>query len=250
LGCKNVGVVRRDGLLGQASDPIAAATWFEKACNQRLGEACRHRGNLYKSEGKPGCGTPRLAWLDKAIAAGDTMAYNERGFYHDNCPDGDKAIARESFRQACEAGSNTGCYNTGLVNLYGRGGDVDLAAAADAFETACKAAEPDACTKRILVAEKQQEDVVPWYAFACGHGAIDWCLDYTVALINAGDASRGPTAIFASQKACDAKNAIGCRNLGVLHNKGLLGIPKSRENARPYFQQACDLGDKPACGEL
>ncbi|HOB15356.1 MAG TPA: tetratricopeptide repeat protein, partial [Novosphingobium sp.] len=51
------------------------------------------------------------------------------------------------------------------------------------------------------------------------------------------------------QQACDAKEPLGCYNLGV-HAENGLGIPRNYGRAANLYRQACDMDDSWACFNL
>ncbi len=48
------------------------------------------------------------------------------------------------------------------------------------------------------------------------------------------------------QESCDGGNALGCNNLGYLHEEGI-GMEADPEAAAGLYQRGCDLGREVAC---
>ncbi len=249
--CRNAGVIVNGGLAGQAADPFAAATWFERACYGGSGIACKARGTLLKTPASPfACGTAAGTWFERGVALNNADSCNELGLQLNNCENGDKVRARAMFKAACDGGEVAGCSNLGSMRWAGHGGDVDVPGALSAWETGCTSKEPSvkACIKRANNGPPAEATV--WLGKACDAGDLDACLDFGVGLIKANVNDQGSVMLAAFQKACDGANATGCRNIGVVRRDGLLGLEKSKDEAHAMFVKACDMGDAPACREL
>ena len=72
-----------------------------------------------------------------------------------------------------------------------------------------------------------------------GEACIDLMLEYS-------EAKNYSKYFEFAQKACNLKNARGCRNLGHIYYFGR-DIEKDFFKAREYYQQACDLKDGNGC---
>lgn len=72
-----------------------------------------------------------------------------------------------------------------------------------------------------------------------GESCIDLMLEYS-------EAKNYSKYCEFAQKACNLKNARGCRNLGHIYYFGR-GIEKDFFKAREFYQQACDLKDGNGC---
>jgi TPR repeat protein len=217
-GCRLAGVAHRSGGLGAPRDAGVASGWLEKGCNLSDDRACAFRGALAATPENPlGCGTDADKWYrrggpESKVAWGEQLA---------GCPDGDPSRARGLWKEACEGGSADGCRTYGYALRDGVGGPIELGGAAEVFRGRCHAEPPD----------------------------LQACVDYGLTLVETGHPDGGPRALAAFQKACDAGNPLGCRDVGVMLREGQLGVHADGAGARLAFQKACDGGDADSCGE-
>jgi hypothetical protein len=98
---------------GIAQDSVAAARWFDKACNGGIAVACRNLGAAYIS--------------------GDGV--NQ-----------DYGKARELFGKACDLNEAASCYNIGAMNLNGYGGAQNAAEGSRLMKKACSLGLQQACS--------------------------------------------------------------------------------------------------------
>jgi hypothetical protein len=118
------------------------------------------------------------------------------------------------LRQACDLGDGEGCYRLGLE--LG-----NTAEGAAAYEQACDAGNPLACTN------------IGWMA-QNGVG-IHTDLEAAVRLYKRG----------CDGSACSGRNDLGCLNLGRLYRDGV-GVKQDDERAMSLFHLVCDYGSEAA----
>jgi len=124
----------------------------------------------------------------------------------------DPAKGVPMLKKACDGGSLFGCEIYGRALKRGMGVPKDLAGASKAFTKACDGGKGTSCR-----------------ALALGMKSDD------------------PKRIPLLQKACDAKDKIGCVGLGAAYLHGNQGTKKDLKKAKEILGKACKLGEKMAC---
>jgi TPR repeat protein len=199
---------------------------------------------------------------------------------------GDDAAAREPLALVCEKGDGFQCFRLAALYEEGRGGPVDLAKAAKAFEDACAADYSEGCERRYELAAKQEGGAEVELEFAikacegarrsgctyagdmmrdgrgvatdraraadlyekgCGLGDVDGC-------VRAGDLLLDPALPWESQArgiaayigGCVGYNSYACVRVGVAMYEGT-GMPPTPDRAAAQFKKACEMSDEDGC---
>jgi len=165
------------------------------------------------------------------------------------------------------------CLDAAEMFEKGEGGPKNLAVAELLYERACLvkvirdvshrvkgtllSAKGDACLNAGRLSEYPQSPVrnlrraADLYIRGCDLGANDY--SYAAACYRAGVLLRntGTNSQVASYfaRACEGQNAEGCFELGDLYSRGQ-GVSADTARAAGLYQQACSLGNKPACQAL
>jgi len=135
-----------------------ASVAFETACFNGSWEGCLNLNTMcvFRKRVVPVEATHAEAVFTKAAELGDPkFAVNIGSLFKDGCAvRQDWARAAALFTKACDVGSTDGCYELGVMYLYGLGGAAkDEARAAALFEKACTHPIDKACVALKLLRE-------------------------------------------------------------------------------------------------
>jgi uncharacterized protein len=168
-------------------------------------------------------------------------------------------LAERLMRYSCEDGQESACRS--LENRGFKRDDMKSAlalrdlglsrGARERFETLCTAQNGFACNEagRIYNREQSAEDkakALQLYGRACTLGEIVGCANQGSVLQARGGEANLVAARVAFGKACDAKDAQACRQLGRLLSQGRGGIA-DRAGAIPLYEIACNGNDADGC---
>ncbi|HRI10200.1 MAG TPA: tetratricopeptide repeat protein [Nannocystaceae bacterium] len=128
--------------------------------------------------------------------------------------EGEDAKAREPLTLLCEKKDAFQCFRLAQLHEEGRGGPVDLAKAAEYYETSCQLDYSEACEARYRLAAKGE-----------GGPAVE--LEY-------------------AKKACDGGIRLACTRAGDLLHEGS-GVPRDDNGAAVAYEKGCGLGDPEGC---
>ncbi|MGI9508333.1 MAG: tetratricopeptide repeat protein [Geminicoccaceae bacterium] len=220
--CFNLAVIYDEGpSIGDA------ASLYQRACEERLAEACYALGMRYGGDDL------------FALFANSPSSYE---------------IARSYFQQACDAGLDKGCdaVLTSLRNL--ETSKRIRAQRVGASMQACADGNASACYELALAfslgrgVEKNDEIAFRLNSQACNSGELRGCVSLGLAHLDGTAAEADPmVGLRILSEACDSGEGSGCFYLGLSYEKGL-GIERNANKAIAMFQKACDVGDVQTCG--
>jgi hypothetical protein len=119
---------------------------------------------------------------------------------------------------------------------------------------AVAAAEPPAGASHAVqparqrVTEREPTAAASAPQFRAGASAVDGAALFREGK-QAADAGQDPKAVALYHRACDAGNASGCSNLGIMYQKGR-GVAQDFGQALALYQRACDSGTASGCTNL
>lgn len=190
----------------------------------------------------------------------------------------DVATAVVHYVKACDLGANNACYNLAGIRWRGAAGAVDPAEAIRLMQRACDLGQPKGCEQvtAYQAALAQQAAAAP--DARCAKGDLDGCAaqasdlidhDNTRALaITTKACKKGHLRSCALQgiamsyisargwqakafklwrRACDGGDTVGCRELGLAHDEGLVGKPDPAK-AEAMFELSCAGADPDPVG--
>ena len=173
-------------------------------------------------------------------------------YYNGESVEPDKVRAAELFRLACEGGEAMGC--SGLGYLYAEG--EDKARAAELYRRACEGGDAWGCG---LIGAMYYEgegvgqdraQAAELYQRACEGGDYQFCatLAYLYATGEGVQVDKLRAAEL-SRRACGGGHAEACSYLGSMYYAGET-LPQNKARAAELYGQACDGGDLEGCGRL
>jgi TPR repeat protein len=177
------------------------------------------------AETPPPAAAPEFDSVESAEAAcraGNAVACTVLGEHFGDAygPEPDFARARQLLAPACEGGEQRACAMLGRLRARGQGGPAEPAEGAAMCRGACEAGEPRGCYQLALL----HETVLP-----------------------PADNERNATAIALDRRACDARLADACDELGQALVSGRGGAAADPAGAIRAYSAACDLGLPAAC---
>jgi uncharacterized protein len=140
---------------------------------------------------------------------------------------GDFGKATKLWREACEAGNPTGCYELAIVYRDGEGVTPDAKREAELLERACAGGEGRGCFNLALKADPDIAEAAP------GSAALDRARGYF-------------------ERGCEAQSPGSCFNLGEYYLRGR-GVGRDLDRGLSYLERACLIGTReagPACLNL
>jgi hypothetical protein len=155
------------------------------------------------------------------------------------------AQARLLFAQACGAGVNDACNYLGYLYAQGLGGKPDAETALKIYQKACEQGNLLSCTSLGTLYQniKKYAEARTYFNQACEGKLYDAC-NYLGDLYAQG--LGGPQdkqkAIELYQNACEQGNLSSCTSLGSIYKDA-----KKKDEARKYYQKACDGKVTEAC---
>jgi len=207
---------------------VRAAQLYAKACNGGALEGCAALAR-YLVEGKSVAkDRERGTELARRACEGNVMmgcVYLGRW----RLEDGEGDVAASLFQRACDAGDQNGCRDLGWLYINGAKRLIkDRTRGRAILEKLCDA-HTDECNELGRLSWKDASKFAQT-------GLWD---DFNEALVIA--------AIY-FQRACDAKSAEGCLNLGLIHSDATRLHNPSK--AKEAFERACELGSDEGCAKL
>jgi hypothetical protein len=113
---------------------------------------------------------------------------------------------------------------------------------AEASATASASMLPAQLPTTMRAAEKMCDDGKPEACTFVGQGLMR-------SFVDAGIPNRLELGATFLKRGCDGKHAVGCSELGRAYMMGK-GVAEDWDQARHYFQKACDLGDRNGCKQF
>lgn len=209
---------------GTPLDEEAALRCYRAACDGGEQAACDNLGDLLLAGGDQ---VGALAAYDRGCGIGSARSCHERAavilLQHAERPAAEVAEAAALEVRECEAAAVStwqaeACNNAGYVLEHGVGVAVELGRANVLYQRGCDAGSAMAC-------------------LSLGN------------LMYAAVPPQTVPALATFRRACEGRNAVGCRNVGVVLRDGGEGVARDADAARAMFEQACALGDVPSCEE-
>ncbi len=171
--------------------------------------------------------------------------------------------ALRHFRQACEDGVMSACYDLGVLYEQGEVVGRDIERAFELYETACLAEDPDevACNNLAVMyqqgeaVEQDTERAAELYRRACEQGSMLGCRNLAKRYVDGRGVEKNPVRAGALlEKACQLGHAEACPQLTYLHARGCLtgescpGDALDPDKALDPLRHACEEDDSPqAC---
>jgi uncharacterized protein len=284
--CMYLGWMRASGQ-GLAKDPAAGAVLYAKACEGGNSDGCRLLGRLHADGAGVAKDEARaFALFEKACAAGDVSGCGSVGHALRRglgvAKDAGRAL--EHLTRACDGGQEYFCSGLGYMYETGDGVAKDPARAFALHMKGCEKADDSwACqgagillhkglgvskdpAKAVILLGRACEEqngygcyYLAWmheggegvpanpglaktlYRKACDGGEADGC-----AALARLDPAAGRAGL---QKACDAKDAVSCGQLGILFMSGR-SVAADYGKAARLFTAGCDGGDAASCSNL
>jgi len=151
---------------------------------------------------------------------------------------------------ACDQGDGAACNRLGVAAARGAGGKKNLEAARGYYERACEAGDGTGCANLGALHERDYGDdkaAVHYYRLGCDKRSPAACTGLAV-MLAAGRAIKADPAQARTlwEQACQAGHAPACGQLGALLSRGADAGGRPRE----LLQRACDADDEASCGEL
>ncbi|MGE3768834.1 MAG: tetratricopeptide repeat protein [Kofleriaceae bacterium] len=228
-----------------------AAVAYGRACAFGDGASCFARGITLRGRVEPPDEAGSHAAFVKACEAGlaDGCAQAGTDLITGIGVAEDVVKGRGMLERACAAGSGLSCYNLGVSARDGTFGATKSPTAAYAlFEKGCAAGSGPACTEQaiaLLDGSGVKRDAKRAAVLAEQACATSTAQCYLRAELLQKE-KRHAEARSLYDKACGARSAAACHNLGVMLDKGLGGA-KDPARAKASFARACSLGIADDC---
>ena len=238
-----------------AHDPVEATRWIGRAAEMGLPDAQALYGHLL-ANGPQEVRDIAAAehWSTAAAEAGCVQGYLGLGLARLQT---DAATAMDALQKAAAGGLGSACYVLGLLHETGRGGKVDLVAAAGLYQQAAEQDIRPACARygmALLRGRGVARDVLraeTWLRRAALHGDGE-------AAIVVGDLHARGIAEMASdheavswyRRAAEGGRADGCRMMAMMCMSGR-GLPAPDPRAAAHWlRHAVACGDDAATADL
>ena len=196
--------------LASAVEPAEAAPILEKLCNGGDNVSCDELVDAYRDS------DPKRAdeLLAKRCDAGDNDSCRELAtglLGGSDVAEADSVRASALLTKACDRGAEEACLDLGEGYLDGTFGS-DTERARDIFAKSCNGGDSNACFEyNKMLVDSEPAKALAWFTAKCKHAARD----------------------------CDA--------VGDLYRVGANGIAPDREEARSFYQRACEAGLMYSC---
>jgi TPR repeat protein len=160
---------------------------------------------------------------------------------------GDQPLAR-----LCRGGDASACHNLGSAQQHGIGGTPDLSAAMAAYDAGCRLGMAQSCNSVAALAMQRGGDVEKARAAKAFQASCDakdpaGCANLALMKLRGdGVAKDLEGAALLHRRACDAGLAMACARLADAHRDGI-GVPEDAVQAAALSEQACKLGFQAAC---
>ena len=264
LACEN-GYIQRCVEAGRAEayhghDLVLATSLFERGCEQNDAASCAELGlSLVAGRGIEADWERAGELLNGSCQAGYPLGCTYMALLlHEAHENAGLQVNWESavyfYRRACNLGEDNACYN--LSGIYSGWFEspirTDIDAAIQSLEASCSRDFEPNC---VLLADLLRQTGSP--ADLDRHLAIlerqcerdygDACHGLGYAYVHSVGVSRNDAeAITLFERACALGSAIGCTNLGWMHEESRVPFP-SLEEAASLYAAGCQGGYQPAC---
>jgi uncharacterized protein len=263
-GCAHFAFLYATGKL-VTKDDKKSASLYAKSCDLGDAKGCYNAG-LMAEEGR-GVGRDlarAIARYEEACEGGSSTGCTNLGFHyeHGRGLKKDPARAVELYQRGCDGttcqpSNLAGCVNVGRANRDGIGVAKNAARAAEIFGNACERApspeDVDAHENRSRACsllgglylagdgvEKSVEKGRELSERGCEGKDAFGCFN---AAVVATDPAKAAAFL---DRACQAGDGEGCRDLAVAYEKGN-GVARDRRRAAELYKKSCELGFKDAC---
>ena len=273
--CANLGVKYNHGQ-GVTADPVRARELAEKACTGGDTVGCANLGSYLRTGNGGPKDLDRAVKLSRQACDGNNGQSCARLAEMHRSGEGvavDLELARRLGTRACDLGY--GCNDVAAMYLDGKGGGVDGEKARELFERACLGDDALGCLNlgRIWFRGKVKFETnfakaAEYLHKACGLGDYDGCVEGIVVVkqakaecqktaaecVNWGVITeRGYgvnadllAAIKLYEKACNAREGMGCANAARFYRDGE-GVKQDRKRAQELYDRGCKLNNVKAC---
>jgi hypothetical protein len=242
IGCNRLGLYLMDGIGGDKDLPRAAEL-SRHACDADLGTACARLGEMY--DGGLGVAKDQVTARKLYQRACDLGSHcNNLGVMYARGEGGAKDLPKSmaAYEKECDdTDEGMGCVNRARQWRDGAGGKRNLGEASRLFFRGCKRGVQAGCDELQPVVEQLEQDCKK-SAADCNNWGFAQRFGYGVEQSIAG-------AMKAYEKACGAKDANACENLGWIYTENKVHEPDPKK-AFDYFTKACKLNDDDACKAL
>ena len=160
--------------------------------------------------------------------------------------------AAESYKQACEAGNATDCYNLGYMYYTGDGVEPDRVRAAELFRLACEGGVASGCGSlgHMYAEGEDKARAAELYGRACEYGDAIGCGRLGRMYYNGEGVGQDlARAAELQERACEGGDYFGCAGLGYMYAEGE-GVQEDKLRAAELYRRACEGGATSGCNNL
>ena len=160
--------------------------------------------------------------------------------------------AAESYKQACEGGSATDCFNLGRMYYTGDGVEPDRVRAAELFRLACEGGVASGCGSlgHMYAEGEDKSRAAELYGRACEYGDAIGCGRLGRMYYNGEGVGQDlARAAELQERACEGGDYFGCAGLGNMYAEGE-GVQEDKLRAAELYRRACEGGVVQGCVRL
>ena len=251
--CNEVGDMYHYGKNDVSVDLEEAVVYYTKSCELENGKGCNNLAYMLNK----GYGIEKNNWnalkLYKKACKYEEMeaCYNIGSmYYHGEGTKRSYYSAALYFKKSCNNGIGAGCNDLAYMYEHGKYVRRDLSEAMSLYLDACNnMGEASACNNLAYLHEKKHNTVSAkqFYTRACDLGDTPSCNRLETVLGKKILAIKDTTDLNEALNACNHSTSGGtmCYKVGLYYE-----AKEKNEEARNYFEKACDRGQSQSCKHL